>query len=72
MLEELRPKVIVMVTTQQECIKVAYIDNINNNITNVSQSMTYSAENQNKEVLATKIENIKQIIAKLESIKSKI
>ncbi len=72
MLEALRPKVLEMVIAQQERIKAAYIDNINNNITNVSQSMTYSAENQNKEVLATKIENIKQIIAKLESIKSEI
>lgn len=72
MLEALRPKVLEMVTAQQERIKAAYIENINNNINNVSQSMTNSVESQNKEVLATKIENIKQVIAKLESIKSEL
>lgn len=72
MLEALRPKVLEMVTAQQERIKAAYIENINNNINNVSQSMSNSVESQNKEVLATKIENIKQVITKLESIKSEI
>ena len=72
MLETLRPKVLEMVTAQQERIKAAYIDNINNNINNVSQSMRYSNENQDKEILTTKIENIKQIISKLESLKSEI
>ena len=72
MLEALRPKVLEMVTAQQERIKAAYIENINNNINNVSQSMSNSVESQNKEVLATKIENIKQVITKLESIKSEL
>ena len=72
MLEALRPKVLEMVIAQQERIKAAYIENINNNINNVSQSMSNSVESQNKEVLATKIENIKQVITKLESIKSEL
>jgi len=70
MLEALRPKVLEMVTAQQERIKAAYIENINNNINNIIQSM--QCENQNKDVLAAKIENIKQIIAKLDGIKSEI
>ncbi len=72
MLEALRPKVLEMVIAQQERIKAAYIENINNNINNVSQSMSNSVESQDKEILTTKIENIKQIISKLESLKSEI
>ncbi|MBQ4406737.1 MAG: dynamin family protein [Bacteroidales bacterium] len=71
MTETLRPKVLEMVTAQQERIKLAYKENIEANIRNRQQSLK-ELHNSDKAQIAQKISAMKDVISQLNNLKSEI
>lgn len=71
MTETLRPKVMELVVDQQNRIKAAYKENIENSIKNREQALC-SIETQDKAELEEKISTMKSVVSDLEQIKSNI
>ncbi len=71
MTETLRPKVLEMVTAQQERIKLAYKENIEADIRNRQQSLK-ELHNGDKAQIVQKISAMKDVISQLNNLKSEI
>ncbi len=71
MTETLRPKVMELVVDQQNRIKAAYRENIENNIKNREQALG-AIETQDKAKLEEKISAMKSAVSELEQIKSNL